>query len=60
VKSKTKSQAVPVSQSGGIVNAKHLLGHADIRTTQLYLAETEIHALPLKSFSQTLGSRPTA
>jgi site-specific recombinase XerD len=26
----------------GIANAQHLLGHADIRTTQRYLAETEI------------------
>ncbi len=43
----------------GIVNAQHLLGHADIRTAQLYL-DGDFHALPSKNFSQMWGSRPTA
>ena len=35
----------------GIVNAQHLLGHADIRTTQKYLAKTKIPAAVEELFS---------
>lgn len=39
----------------GIVNAQHLLGHADIRTTQLYLAETEIPRAAVEELFSDVG-----
>ncbi len=39
----------------GIVNAQHLLGHADIRTTQLYLAETEIPRAAVEDLFSDVG-----
>jgi len=37
-----KSFGTRYGEKHGIVNAQHLLGHADIRTTQKYLAQTKI------------------
>lgn len=39
----------------GIVNAQHLLGHADIRTTQLYLAESEIPRAAVEELFSDVG-----
>ncbi len=40
----------------GIVNAQHLLGHASIRTTQKYLAQTKIPAVAVEElFSDVAG-----
>jgi integrase len=39
----------------GIVNAQHLLGHADIRTTQLYMAETEIPRAAVEELFSDVG-----
>ncbi len=39
----------------GIVNAQHLLGHADIRTTQKYLAKTKIAASAVEELFSGVG-----
>jgi integrase len=39
----------------GIVNAQHLLGHADIRTTQRYLAKTKIARTAVEELFSNVG-----
>ena len=42
----------------GIVNAQHLLGHADIRTTEKYLAKTKIAASAVEELFSAVGDYP--